>query len=190
MSSSHLSYEPDPQDRLSLTDEAGRTLECYVENSLEVDNITYLLLMPVDSPVIIFSWGPEDNNEDFSEVLPLEGEEEIEKVFADGKAVLGELNLFLKHSAFTLTVVGEIPPLKEEEIIELEVGSDDDNLETEQLQFLASFYHEGQKYSIFAPIEPLLFFAKYNIRDRLELVSPEDDNLKKILEELLVERLE
>ena len=189
MSTSHLSYEPDPEERLFLTDEAGRSLECYVENSLEVDNITYLLLIPVDSPVIIFSWGDE-NKGDFSEVVPLEGEEEIEEVFADGKAVLAELNLFLKHTAFTLTVAGEIPPLEEEEIMDLEVGADDDNVATEQLQFLASFYHEGQKYSIFASIEPLLFFAKYNIMDRLELVSPEDDNLRKILEELLVERRE
>ena len=189
MSTSHLSYEPDPQDRLSLTDEAGRSLECYVENSLEVDNITYLLLMPVDSPVIIFSWG-EENKGDFAEVVPLEGEEEIEEVFADAKAVLAELNLFLKHTAFTLTVAGEIPSWEEEEIMELEVESDDDDVATEQLQFLASCYRKGQKYSIFATIEPLLFFAKYNIMDKLELISPDDDNLRQIMEELLVEKLE
>ncbi len=183
-------YEPDPQQRLTLTDEAGRSLDCYIENSRPVGRDTYLLLMPVDSTVLILAWSDQTNNGDVSAAIPVEEEIEIEEIFADAKAVLAELDLVLQHTAFTLTVSGELPPLEEEDILTLELEEEDSNLEQEELQFLANFYHHHQKYSIYAPVAPLLFFAKYNRMKQLELVYPEDENLQKILEELLADELE
>ena len=52
---------------------------------------------------------------------------------------------------------------------------------------MASFYYHEQKYSICTPIAPLLFVARQDEKDRLELLSPDDPQLEPILEELLLE---
>jgi hypothetical protein len=181
--------EPDDTDNLTLIDEEGRTLECYVENSLETGDGIYLLLMPKDTPVVILTWEDEDEEEDYADAILLEDPEEIEEVFADAKAVLAELDLTLKATAFTLTVTGELPPLEEEEILSLEL-EENNQLEPEELQFLASFYHGETKYSIYTPLAPLLFLAKYDHLGKIELVSPEEEEIQPILEELLFEELE
>ena len=177
-------------ESITLTDESGRSLECYVENSLETDDSTYLLLMPVDSPIVIIAAEEDTAEGDISEVVAIEDETEIEQIFADAKAVLAELDLTLKHTAYTLTVTGELPPLEEEGIITLELDEEESQLEAEELQFLASFYHGNQKYSIYTPIAPLLLLAQSNIAGQLQLVSPEDRQIQPILEELLFEELE
>ncbi len=183
--------DPDESESVTLTDEDGRSLECYVENSLEAEDAIYLLLMPVDTPVILIAWDDEAEEEDFSDAILLEDPEEIEQIFPDAKAVLAELDLILKHTAFTLTASGELPPIDDEDILTLELDTDDKQaLEPEELQFLASFYHKDQKYSIYTPLAPLLFLAKYNHLGELELVSPEDEQMQPILEELLFEELE
>lgn len=178
-------------DSVTLTDEDGRTLDCYVENTLETDDGTYLLLMPVDIPIVFIAWDDESEEPDESiEAILLEDKEELDLVFADAKAVLAELDLTLKSTAFTLTVSGELPPIEDDSILTLELDSEDPTLEPEELQFLTGFYHEDQKYSIYTPLAPLLFLAKYNEAGELELVSPEDEQMKPILEELLFDELD
>ena len=159
------------------------------EHSLESEGVTYLLLMPVDIPVVIISWDDDDKDE-VVEAIMLEEYEEIETIFADAKAVLAEQNLFLKHTAYTLTAIGELPPIEEDNILTLNLDDEDSQLEPEELQFLASFYHTQQKYSIYTPMAPLLFFARYNWHGELELVSPDEEKFQPILEELLFEELE
>ncbi len=177
-------------DTVVLADESGRSLACYIEQAVESDGMTYLLLSPVDIPIVIMSWDEEDEDEEIVEAVMLEEEEAIEKVFADAKAVLAEQNLFLKHTAFTLTATGELPPIEEEQILTLNLDEEDSQLEPEELQFLASFYHGKQKYSIYTPLTPLLFFGRYNLENKLELVSPDEEEFQPILEELLFEDLE
>ncbi|MBE9170072.1 DUF3727 domain-containing protein [Pleurocapsales cyanobacterium LEGE 06147] len=177
-------------DTAMLKDESGRSLVCYIEQAVESDGMTYLLLSPVDIPIVIMSWDEEDDEEEVVEAVMLEDEEAIEEVFADAKAVLAEQNLFLKHTAFTLTATGELPPIEEEQILTLNLDEEDSQLEPEELQFLASFYHGKQKYSIYTPLTPLLFFGRYNLENKLELVSPDEEEFQPILEELLFEDLE
>ncbi len=175
MSSFEYSQESDSEDieRVTLTDENGDTLDCYVENAIEGNDGTYLLLMPVDVPVVILSWDKEDediednedteDSEEISNVVLLEDKVEIKEVFPDAKAVLAELDLTLKLTAFTLTVVGELPPIEDDGILSLELEADEPSLDSEELQFLKDFYHQEQKYSIYTPLSPLLFLAKYNL---------------------------
>jgi hypothetical protein len=179
--------EPDEADIVTLSDEEDRTLDCYIENGMDTESETYLLLMPVDIPIVIIAWDDEESEEEAesSEAILLEDKEELDLIFADAKAVLAELDLTLKSTAFTLTVSGELPAIEDDAILTLELDADDDSLEPEELQFLTSFYHEDQKYSIYTPLAPLLFLAKYGDRGEIELVSPEDENMKPILEELL-----
>lgn len=190
MSSSQFSEESEQYDSeiVTLFDEAGRSLDCYIENSLEIEDSTYLLLMPVDSPVVILAWDEED--EENSEAVLIEEPEELDRVFADAKAVLAELNLTLKPTAFTFTISGELPPLEEDNILTLELDELDRQLEAEELQFLASFYHKEQKYSIYTSLAPLLFVARSNLAGKLELLSPEEQQLQNILEELLFDEMD
>ncbi|MBE9203967.1 DUF3727 domain-containing protein [Synechocystis salina LEGE 06099] len=181
--------EPDESDSITLYDEAGRALDCYVENSLEEEDAQYLLLMPVDIPVVIIAWEDDDDETEDAEAILLEDQEEISGIFADAKAVLAELDLSLKYTAYTLTVSGELPPIEDEDILTLEIEGNDPaaEMEEEELQFLASFYHEEERYSIYTPLAPLLFLAKAVSETEIELVHPDNDELKHILEELLFE---
>ena len=191
MSSSQFDRENEQYEAeiVTLIDEQDKSLNCYIEHSLEYESLIYLLLMPVDIPIIIISW--EDEQEDEAlEAIMLEDHEEIEMVFADAKAVLAEQNLYLQHTAYTLTATGELPPIEEDNILTLNLDEEDSQLESEELQFLASFYNSQQKYSIYTPLTPLLFFARQNWTGELELVSPDEERFQPILEELLFEELE
>ena len=191
MSSSQFDRENEQYEAeiVTLIDEQDKSLNCYIEHSLEYESLIYLLLMPVDIPIIIISW--EDEKEDEAlEAIMLEDHEEIEMVFADAKAVLAEQNLYLQHTAYTLTATGELPPIEEDNILTLNLDEEDSQLESEELQFLASFYNSQQKYSIYTPLTPLLFFARQNWTGELELVSPDEERFQPILEELLFEELE
>ncbi|MFO0166557.1 MAG: DUF3727 domain-containing protein [Microcystis sp.] len=183
--------ELEEADVITLWDEQGRSLDCYIENAYETDDLTYMLLVPVDTPVMILAWD-EESEEEESDAFLIEDSEEIERVFADAKAVLAELDLLLKPTAHTLTVSGELPPLEEDNVLSLEIDSDapSSSSEPEELQFLASFFSEDQKYSIYSPLAPLLFLGVGDGEGKVELVSPDDDGMGPILEELLFDELD
>jgi len=171
------------EETLTIVDEDGRSLPCYIEQSLEVDQLTYLLLVPVDIPVIIMSI--DRDSEDELEAAMLDDEEAIAEIFDNAKAVLAEQNLSLHHTAYTLTAIGELPPIDDEQVLTLDSGEEEEI--DEELQSLCYFFHAEQKYGIYTPLTPLLFFARYDAENRLELVSPDQENLLPILEELLSE---
>ena len=173
------------EETLTIVDEDGRSLPCYIEQSLEIDNMTYLLLVPVDIPVVIMAI--DNDTENRLEAAMLDDDEAIAKIFDNAKAVLAEQNLYLYHSAYTLTATGELPPIEEDRILTLDAEGIDDDIEEEELQSLAYFYHADRKYGIYTPLTPLLFFARYDEENHLELVSPDRDDLMPILEELLSE---
>lgn len=189
MSSSEFDQasEQDDYDNLTVFDDLGRSLDCYIENSLEHDHCTYLLLLPCNSPIVILCENEEDSDPDWEETIIVEDQEEIEAIFPDAKAVLAELDLSLHNTAYTLTITGELPPLEEENIWNLEIDEEDPLIEQEELQWLASFYSQGRKYSICAPIDPILFIGKVSRGGEIELLASGDPKLKDILNELLFE---
>lgn len=173
---------------ITLTDEQGRMLDCYVEHSLSVEGQDYVLLLPVDSPVEIFAWQGEDEEE---EAILVEDDATIDEIFATAQAVLSEQNLALRNTAYALTVAGELPPVEESELFTLEIEDDSADLEPEQLQLLATFYHEEQEYSIYTPLDPLLFFARTSKSGKPELLSPEEfRKVQPLLEEQLFNEVE
>ncbi len=172
-----------------LTDATGRSLACYIEHSLEVEGQNYLLLLPVDSPVEIVAWDEYEDEEE-AEATLVEDEEEIDEIFSTAQAVLAEQNLTLKRTAFALTAAGELPPVKEDDILTLEIEEEDedDSLEgePEQFQLLANFYYEEQEFAIYTPLDPLLFFARVNSSGQPELLSPEEfKKIQPLLEDKL-----
>lgn len=158
---------------VTLTDDAGLTLTCYIEHSLDVEDQEYVLLLPVDSPIEIFAW--QENGEEDEAVL-VEDQETLNQVFPIAKAVLEEQNLALKQTAVVLTVEGDLPDLEDEESW-AGVESDDDD-EQEELQLLASFWHEEQEYAIYTPLDPYFILARLDENGDPHLLSQEE--LKRI----------
>jgi Protein of unknown function (DUF3727)/Protein of unknown function (DUF1292) len=184
MSESSHPADSELNDLVNLADETGRTLSCYVERYLELDSKTYLLLLPVDSPIEIFAWN--EDEEELAELIAIDEDEEIAKVFADASAVLSEQNLTLKQTAYTLTASGDLPPLDPEEILQIDL--DEEDLEPEEFQILARFYNKEQEYAICTPVDPLLFFGKTNDKGVVELLSDqESDEIGPLLEDVLLD---
>lgn len=175
---------------VSLIDEDGRSLTCYVERSMEVDGSEYLLLMPVDVPINIFAWDVDDEDEEEETLFDIE-DDEVDDVFDTAKAVLAEQDMILQRTALTLTATGEVPEPGEDDVITLDVGEEDEEITQEQFQLLANFFYEEQEYAICTPFEPLLFFARMNGDGRPELLSPEEFQLvRSELEDQLFDELE
>lgn len=174
---------------ITLKDEAGRSLLCYIEKSLEADGSDYLLLQPVDTPIEIFAWEPDEDDDEDGTLVDVD-DTEVDKIFVTARAVLAEQDLTLQRTALTLTAKGDLPDADDEDIIELDIG-EEDGFNTEEFQQLAGFFHEEQEYVICTPLEPLLFFARLNAAGEPELVSPEDYNqVRSQLEDQLFEDLE
>lgn len=155
-----------------LTDDNGRTLTCYVERSLEVEEQEYVLLLPVDSPVEIFSWEPTEDDDDEEAVL-VEDESVIDQIFSVAKAVLEEQNLVLKRTALVLTVEGDIPELDEDEDAEFS-GLDSLEDEQEEMQLLANFFFEEQEYAVYTPLDPFFILARLDDEGKPQLLSQEE----------------
>lgn len=177
---------------VTLMDEAGRSLTCYVEVSVPIDDHEYALLNPVDYPVDIFGWKMDDDEEEI--IQPIE-EEELGEIFPTAQAVLAEQNLKLKRSALSLTVEGDLPEVDEEEILVLEMEEDDTLTEQDEYQLLATFFHQEQEYSIYTPIDPVLFVVRLRDNMQPELLSPQEfqaiqPKLQPLLEERLMDELD
>ncbi|MEB3295756.1 MAG: DUF3727 domain-containing protein [Synechococcales bacterium] len=158
---------------VTLTDEMGLTLDCYVEHTLEVDGRSYALLLPVDSTIEIVSW-QEDGDEDEEAVL-VEDPAEIDLIFPTAKAVLAEQNLVLKRTAVVLTVEGELPDLEDEEYGESDYDEDEDQ---EELQLLANFFHDKQEYAVYAHLDPYFILTRLDDNGKPHLLS--QDELKRL----------
>ncbi len=152
---------------VTLKDTNGRSISCTVEHAIELEGEEYVLLLPLDSPVEIFSWQEAGEDE---EAIPVEDDAEIDRLFPIAKAVLEEHNLNLKRSAVTLTVEGDLPDYIEEDFLEEESEEE----EEEELQFLVSFYSEEQEYGVYAPLDPFFILARLDENNNPQLLSPEE----------------
>jgi hypothetical protein len=157
---------------LSLTDEQGRSLVCFIERSMRLEGAEYVLLLPVDSPIEVFAWDSDDDDDEDEMLVDID-DDELDEIFSTARAVLAEEDLILQRTALTLTASGDLPEVIEEDIITLDI-EEDGQVNFEQFQQLASFFHEEQEYVICTPLDPLLFFARMNASGKPELLSPEE----------------
>ena len=157
------------EESVTLTDEVGRSLTCNIEYSMNLEGQEYALLLPIDSPVEIFTWQGDDTDE---AAIPVEDETEIDKIFDTARVVLQEQNLTLRRTAVTLTVVGELPEFPEDEMAS--DADPDEESDFEELMWLTSFYHEEQEYAIYTPLDPFFILARMNDDGKPELLSEEE----------------
>lgn len=155
-----------------LRDETGRSLSCSVEGTFETEGKTYGLLLPLDTPIEIFMVSEEDGEEIISDV----GDEELESLFANARAVLAEQNLDLQSTPLTLTAVGEVPEPTEDNtfVLDLDEEEDDEESEGEEFMVLASFFQDGVAYNVCTPVEPLLILATLTGEEDAEIIEPEE----------------
>ncbi|AFZ53920.1 DUF3727 domain-containing protein [Cyanobacterium aponinum] len=180
----------DDTEIVTIFDDEGRSLDCYIENEIEYDGKIYVLLMPIDLAIVILTEEIDSEDNEYSETVMVEDKEELDGIFDDAKAVLGELNLYLKRTGFILTASGELPPLEENNIISLEIEEHTSEIEPEELQFLASFYSEEQKYNICTPLSPILFIGEKDGFGKINIIQSQEEEVSWILEELLFEDYE
>ncbi|WP_404787403.1 DUF3727 domain-containing protein [Altericista sp. CCNU0014] len=187
---------------ITLSDEAGRSLLCYIELSVDVDGEEYALVNPVDYPIDIFAWvatedaeeGEGDEEDEEETLVPVE-DAELNEIFATAQAVLSEQNLKLKRTALSLTVEGDLPEVDEDDLLTLEVEESGVGKDQEEYQLLATFFHEEQEYAIYTPIDPVLFVVRLQDGKKPQLLSPEEfqaiqPKLQPYFEEHLFEELE
>lgn len=189
--SSNFSSESEQYDGteiVTIRDDDGRCLDCYVENEVDYEGKNYVLLMPIDLTIMILTDDVLDEEEDSDiETVIVEDDDEIDAIFDDAKAVLAELNLSLKRSGFLLTASGELPPLEDDNLVSLELDEDNGQIIGEELQFLAIFYSCEQKYNIFTPTTPIMFLGERKSSGKIIIFEPENEQQQDILEELLFE---
>ncbi len=164
----------EPQSVLMVKDEKGRTIDCYVEQSIGIGSDEYALLLPIDTPVEIFVWADDANGDE--SLIDLT-DEELSQVFLTARAVLAEQDLTLEWTALTLTVKGRVPEAEEDDIITLDLGDDEDELETEEFQLLANFFYDDQEYTVSTPLNPLLVFVRFDHDSQPVVLEPEEFEL-------------
>jgi hypothetical protein len=182
--------QPIDESAVVLTDDAGRFLPCQVEQTFELNDREYLLLLPIDAPIEIFVW---QQDEDDEEILMDIEEDDIDQVFLTAKAVLAEQNLTLQRTAITLTASGEVPEPEEDNCLTLELDDLDETGKpmTEEFQVLATCFYDDEEYTLCTPLDPLLIFAYRTGNGSLEVVTPEEfQTIRGSLEEKLFDLLE
>jgi hypothetical protein len=176
---------------ISLKDDSGRTLICQIEQTFEIEGRQYALLLPLDTPVEIFSW-EEDESGETDSLVDVE-EVEIERLFPTARAVLAEHDLVLQRSAVTLTVSGDIPEPNDDDCFTLEIGdlNSDGDSDTEEFQTLATFFDHDTEYTICTPIDPLLLFAEISEQGDARMIPPEEfERLRPEIESTIFDVLE
>ncbi len=161
-------------ETITLTDEEGRSLLCYIGKSIDVEQDEYLLLFPVDAPIQIFVWDQDEEDEDGENSLFDLDDEEIDEVFSTARAVLAEQDLILQRTALILTASGNLPEATEDDLVTFSLDWDDQPSTDEVFHVLRDFYHDEQKYILCTPLDPLPILAKTNGDEQLELLDPED----------------
>lgn len=174
-------------DTVVVTDDAGRTIDCYLERSMEIDGIQYALLLPVDLPIEIFAWEEEEDGEE--SLVDLE-DDEVDVVFLTARAVLAEHDMELTQTALTLTAKGNAPVPAEDDIVTLDLSDESGDLDAEDFQLLTNFFHEEQEYSIYTPLNPLLIFVRLEREGKPVLLEPEEfERIRPQLEDQLFDQL-
>ena len=186
-----LMEEPEASPIVTLVDEEKRTLACYVEKTMDVDGMEFLLLLPVDLPIEIFVWQSLGEGEEDGEMMVDVEDDDLDELFPSARAVLAELDLRLERSAHTLTAAGDLPEAEDEDCFALEINEEGAEPMTEDFQMLANFFHNDAQYTLCTPLDPLLFFARREADGSVTLVDPEDfQAMRSQLEDQLFDALD
>lgn len=194
------SFDPDDEfagyESVELVDgPTGRTLACVVEHEVDVGAVRYAVCAPKDD-VVAFAFEKDE------ELVCVEDEAEVDRLFPAAAAVMGEQRVELKRTAFVLTaddtdarIVMNGGGEEEEDDDEDDVldadEEDDDHLidddddgdydEGEDVEVLGEFCHDGSYYLVVRPEGPVLLIAR---RTDGGLVVADDEELDRVTPEI------
>tara|TARA_B100000700_G_C15039654_1_gene854670 strand:+ start:868 stop:1398 length:531 start_codon:yes stop_codon:yes gene_type:complete len=157
-----------------LKDNSGRSLLCFLEQLIPINNQEYALLTPVETPVSLFKI-KDDGDPELIETISTS-----EPILSVADVVLQEHDLTLVRSAVTLTVTGE---LDEPDPEELEEESIEDDSETYEL--LVSFRVENKEYGLYIPLDPFFFVGRVNQGEAILVEGREFDSIQPLIEDEL-----
>ncbi len=162
---------------LLIKDSQGNELLCFLEQIVPIDNIEYVLLTPVDTPVSLFKL---KENSDPELIKTIDKKEPILEV-AD--VVLQEYDLKLIRSAVTLTITGELEEPEPEELEEKDFDED-----SELYELLVNFKVEEEEYGLYIPLDPFFVVGKIIDGNAFVLEGEEFDTIQPMIESELDQR--
>ena len=200
-----LSADVDADDTptVTLTDPTepnDRTLDCYVDEVVTVDDQEYMVLMPVNQPVVFAHFVQRDGE---SLLAAVEEPAEVERLFRDAFIALADRDVILNRSAVVMTVegdlFGEAEDEDEEEEEQLDVRADADgeavlggDSAEEEVEVLATFMDEhANTYYVCMPLEPVVLIGKRVGEDPQHVVLPNEAERARVgplIEEVLRKR--
>ena len=163
---------------LLIRDSNENKLLCFLEQIVPIDNVEYLLLTPVDTPVSLFKLV---ENEDPELIKTIENKEKILEV-AD--IVLQEYELKLIRSAVTLTITGDLEEPEPEELEEKDFDEDSELYE----QLGVNFKFNEEEYGLFIPLDPFFIVGKIFEGNAVVLEGNEFDTIQPLIESEIEKR--
>lgn len=156
---------------IQIRDSNGNQLLCFLEQIVPIDDVEYVLLTPVDTPVCLFRLS-ENNDPELIKTI-----DKSEPILEVADVVLQEYDLKLIRSAVTLTITGE---LEEPEPEELEEKDFDE--ESELYELLVNFKVKNEEYGLYIPLDPFFVVGKVINGNTFVLEGEEFDNIQPKIE--------
>lgn len=165
-----------------LDSKLNRSLSCYVEHEFDYEGTTFVVLSPYSQPVFFASYQRDQTGE--LELMPLEDEELVDRLFPAAFRTLAEQDIVLNRSAVTLTIDGDLENLEEDPEVEIEAEED--------VRLVGTFM-DGEtehEYYVFANMDPFLILGKKSGDSVILLGNGEFDRVAPIAEKKMEEVLE
>ncbi len=162
---------------LLVTDSKKNELLCFLEQVVPINEIEYVLLTPVDTPVTLFKLKENDEPELVKTI------DKKEPILDVADVVLQEYDLKLVRSAVTLTITGELEEPEPEEFEEKDFDED-----SELYELLVNFKVENQEYGLYIPLDPFFVVGKILDGNAFVLEGEEFDLIQPLIESELEKR--
>lgn len=160
----------------TATDDKGRKIECVLEYTIPIDGVSYALLTPNNTPVVLVREGEGEKDDEV-----LENWEDRQDVLAAADTCLAKLDLTLVRSAVTLTVAGELA--EDEDEYGYEDIEDDAEQESDVFIQLISFQHDSQEYGLYIPLDSFFVVARVTgDNESVVVVNCELERIRPIIE--------
>ncbi len=156
---------------LLITDSKENELLCFLEQVVPINQIEYVLLTPVDTPVTLFKLKDDDEPELVKTI------DKKEPVLEVADVVLQEYDLRLIRSAVTLTITGELEEPEPEELEEKDFDED-----SELYELLVNFKVENEEYGLYIPLDPFFVVGKIVDGNAIVLEGEEFDRIQPLIE--------
>eukprot|EP00898_Chlorokybus_atmophyticus_P009071 jgi/Chlat1/9165/Chrsp97S08400 len=168
-----------PNNRIEVVDpESDRTIDCLIRRRVTSSSGDQCyLVQPLDMAVQILSQGKDGSMEDLDD-------DGIEPVLPVAAKALAELGFHLVHSAYALTIRGQVM-FSEENMVEFD-GADGEESAVEGVE-ICSFSYKNREHLVYAPLERLTFVAYQDKESGKCIFAPDEISEDPAIDEAIEE---